>query len=253
MIWARIRSRSARRNFYGTDSNNITPYHQAVEDNIIHRVVEELEQSSDYQARRAGGAGLQPRAHDPQEGHRADAGEVRHLVHGDLAQPGRARWCMSIAMARCISATAAPRWGRGSTSRWRRWWPRRSACRSTSVKITASNTGKVPNTSATAASSGTDLNGMAALDAARPDQGADARACGADLRGRAQGRALGVRRHPRRAAIRAVRRAGDIVLDEPGAAFGGRVLLDAEDPLGSGQRDRAIRSTISPMARRAPK
>jgi xanthine dehydrogenase large subunit len=34
------------------------------------------------------------------------------------------------------------------------------------VQITASNTGKVPNTSATAASSGTDLNGMAALDAA---------------------------------------------------------------------------------------
>ena len=34
------------------------------------------------------------------------------------------------------------------------------------VKITASNTGKVPNTSATAASSGTDLNGMAALNAA---------------------------------------------------------------------------------------
>ena len=35
------------------------------------------------------------------------------------------------------------------------------------VKITATTTGKVPNTSATAASSGTDLNGMAALAAAR--------------------------------------------------------------------------------------
>jgi xanthine dehydrogenase large subunit len=35
------------------------------------------------------------------------------------------------------------------------------------VKITATTTGKVPNTSATAASSGTDLNGMAAYDAAR--------------------------------------------------------------------------------------
>jgi xanthine dehydrogenase large subunit len=35
------------------------------------------------------------------------------------------------------------------------------------VKITATSTGKVPNTSATAASSGTDLNGMAALDAAQ--------------------------------------------------------------------------------------
>jgi xanthine dehydrogenase large subunit len=33
------------------------------------------------------------------------------------------------------------------------------------VKITATTTGKVPNTSATAASSGSDLNGMAALDA----------------------------------------------------------------------------------------
>jgi len=35
------------------------------------------------------------------------------------------------------------------------------------VKITATTTAKVPNTSATAASSGTDLNGMAARDAAR--------------------------------------------------------------------------------------
>jgi xanthine dehydrogenase large subunit len=36
-----------------------------------------------------------------------------------------------------------------------------------SVKITATNTGKVPNTSATAASSGSDMNGMAAQAAAR--------------------------------------------------------------------------------------
>src|SRR5690606_610322 len=35
------------------------------------------------------------------------------------------------------------------------------------VRITATTTGKVPNTSATAASSGSDLNGMAAQDAAR--------------------------------------------------------------------------------------
>src|SRR5690606_6357541 len=34
-----------------------------------------------------------------------------------------------------------------------------------SVKIMATTTGKVPNTSATAASSGSDLNGMAAWDA----------------------------------------------------------------------------------------
>ncbi|MFN4209966.1 MAG: molybdopterin cofactor-binding domain-containing protein, partial [Devosia sp.] len=40
-------------NFYGTHTDNVTPYHQTVEDNIVHRVVDELEASSDYQARRA--------------------------------------------------------------------------------------------------------------------------------------------------------------------------------------------------------
>src|SRR4029078_13700691 len=39
-------------NFYGTDKNNVTPYHQQVEDNIIHRVVGDLEATADYQARR---------------------------------------------------------------------------------------------------------------------------------------------------------------------------------------------------------
>src|SRR5690606_8980245 len=39
-------------NFYGTSDRNVTPYHQTVDDNIIHRIVDELEQSSDYQARR---------------------------------------------------------------------------------------------------------------------------------------------------------------------------------------------------------
>ncbi len=41
-----------KRNFYGTHERNLTPYHQAVEDNVIHRIVDELEQSADYQARR---------------------------------------------------------------------------------------------------------------------------------------------------------------------------------------------------------
>ena len=42
--------------------------------------------------------------------------------------------------------------------------------------ITATNTGKVPNTSATAASSGSDLNGMAAADACRQIKAAAGRA-----------------------------------------------------------------------------
>ena len=52
MRWARIRSRSARPISTAPTSDNVTPYHQTVEDNIIHRIVDELEQSSDYQKRR---------------------------------------------------------------------------------------------------------------------------------------------------------------------------------------------------------
>ena len=41
-----------RVNFYGTDSNNVTPYEQPVVDNVIHELVQQLEVSSDYRARR---------------------------------------------------------------------------------------------------------------------------------------------------------------------------------------------------------
>jgi xanthine dehydrogenase large subunit len=152
-----------KRNFYGTDSNNVTPYHQTVEDNVIHRVIEDLEKSSDYQARRAailaynakGGVLRKGIAMVPvkfgisftatwhnQAGaliHVYRDGSV-HLSHGgtEMGQGLHVKVAQVVADAFGVSLDR--------------------------VKITASNTGKVPNTSATAASSGTDLNGMAALD-----------------------------------------------------------------------------------------
>jgi xanthine dehydrogenase large subunit len=41
-----------RANFYGKTERNVTPYHMVVEDNIIPELVDDLERSSDYQARR---------------------------------------------------------------------------------------------------------------------------------------------------------------------------------------------------------
>ncbi len=154
-----------KRNFYGTDSDNITPYHQAVEDNIIHRIVDELEQSSDYQKRRAAildfnrgsrvlkkGIALTPvkfgisftATWHNQAGalvHVYRDGSV-HLSHGgtEMGQGLHIKVAQVVADAFGVPVSA--------------------------VKVNASNTGKVPNTSATAASSGTDLNGMAALDGA---------------------------------------------------------------------------------------
>jgi xanthine dehydrogenase large subunit len=40
-----------RENFYGVGERNTTPYLQTVDDNIIHDIVDELEQSSDYRRR----------------------------------------------------------------------------------------------------------------------------------------------------------------------------------------------------------
>ena len=152
-------------NFYGTDTNNITPYHQEVEDNVIHRVIADLEESSDYQARRKAileynrgsqvlkkgiamvpvkfGISFTATWHN-QAGalvHVYRDGSI-HLSHGgtEMGQGLHIKVMQVVADAFGVPVER--------------------------VQITASNTGKVPNTSATAASSGTDLNGMAALDAA---------------------------------------------------------------------------------------
>jgi xanthine dehydrogenase large subunit len=152
-------------NFYGTTDRNVTPYHQTVEDNIIHRVVEELEQSSDYQKRRAAvlefnrthsvlkkGIALSPvkfgisftATWHNQAGalvHVYRDGSI-HLSHGGTEMGQGLHIKIAQVVAEAFGVTVDQ------------------------VKIAATNTGKVPNTSATAASSGTDLNGMAALDAA---------------------------------------------------------------------------------------
>jgi xanthine dehydrogenase large subunit len=153
-------------NFYGTDTDNVTPYHQPVEDNIIHRVVEELEASADYQARRAAilkynagstvlkkGIALTPVKFGisftatwyNQAGalvHVYKDGSI-HLSHGGTE--------MGQGLYIKVAQVLADAFGVGLDV----------------VKIMATSTGKVPNTSATAASSGSDLNGMAAYDAAR--------------------------------------------------------------------------------------
>ena len=151
-------------NFYGSEGRDLTPYHQQVEDNIIARVVEELEESADYQARRKaileenakGGILRRGIALTPvkfgisftatwynQAGslvHIYNDGSI-HLNHGgtEMGQGLNTKVAQVVADAFQVDIDR--------------------------IKITKTTTEKVPNTSATAASSGSDLNGMAALDA----------------------------------------------------------------------------------------
>jgi len=151
-------------NFYGTEDRNVTPYHQTIGDNIVARLVGELEDDADYHTRRkkilahnaAGGIIRKGIALTPvkfgisftatwmnQAGalvHVYNDGSI-HLNHGGT-EMGQG---LNTKIAQIVADAFQVDYDR--------------------IKISKTTTEKVPNTSATAASSGSDLNGMAALDA----------------------------------------------------------------------------------------
>jgi xanthine dehydrogenase large subunit len=153
-------------NFYGTESNNVTPYHQTVGDNIIHRVVDELEASSDYQTRRQAVLAFNASSAVLKKGIALtpikfgisftatwynQAGALVHVYKDGSIHLSHGGTEMGQGLYIKVAQVLADAFGVGLDA----------------IKIMATTTGKVPNTSATAASSGSDLNGMAAYDAAR--------------------------------------------------------------------------------------
>ena len=144
----------------GKMKDNCTPYGQPVEDFVLHGLTAQLLDSADYAARRAAvdawnaanpvlkkGLGFSPvkfgisftLTHLNQAGalvHVYQDGSI-HLNHGGTE--------MGQGLFQKVAQVAASRFGVGMET----------------IRITATDTAKVPNTSATAASSGSDLNGMA--------------------------------------------------------------------------------------------
>jgi len=155
-----------RANFYGVDERNRTPYGQVIEDNLIHDIVDRIESDAAYRERVAAvrkfnadnrllkrGIALTPvkfgisftATHLNQAGallHVYTDGTV-HINHGGT-EMGQG---LFVKVAQVVAEELQIDIER--------------------IKITASDTSKVPNASATAASSGADLNGKAAQAAAR--------------------------------------------------------------------------------------
>ena len=155
-----------KRNFYGEAPRNITPYHQTVEDNILPRLVAELEQTSDYQARRQAVLAYNAQNSGIRKGIALtpvkfgisftatwfnQAGALIHVYSDGSIQLNHGGTEMGQGLHTKIAQIVADAFKVDIGQ----------------IKLTATTTDKVPNTSATAASSGTDLNGMAALDAAQ--------------------------------------------------------------------------------------
>ncbi|MCP1641129.1 xanthine dehydrogenase large subunit [Pseudomonas citronellolis] len=153
-------------NLYGGSGRDLTPYHQRVEHNLLGELIERLEASSDYRARRAAIAAYNAGSPVLKCGlaltpvkfgisftaqHLNQAGALIHLYTDGSIQLNHGGTEMGQGLNTKVAQIVAEEF-QVPLER---------------VSITATRTDKVPNTSPTAASSGTDLNGMAARDAAR--------------------------------------------------------------------------------------
>ena len=147
-----------------TVSGQTTPYQQPVTDCIINALVDRLSGTADYAKRRA--AIAQWNAEQPvlKRGialtpvkfgisftltHLNQAGALVHVYQDGSIHLNHGGTEMGQGLFQKIAQVAASEFGVPVDQ----------------IKITATDTAKVPNTSATAASSGTDLNGMAVVNA----------------------------------------------------------------------------------------
>ncbi len=154
-----------KRNYYGKTERNVTPYYQTVEHNMLQEMTAELEASSEYAKRREEIRAFNAKSPVLKKGlsltpvkfgisftatflnqagalvHIYTDGSI-HLNHGGT-EMGQG---LNIKVAQVVAEVFQVDIER--------------------IQITATNTDKVPNTSPTAASSGADLNGKAAQNAA---------------------------------------------------------------------------------------
>ncbi|WP_299375320.1 xanthine dehydrogenase molybdopterin binding subunit [uncultured Tateyamaria sp.] len=144
----------------GTMKVQTTPYGQAVDDFIGDAVVARLRETSQYDARRAAIAEWNAGQPVLKKGialtpvkfgisftltHLNQAGALVHVYADGSIHLNHGGTEMGQGLFQKVAQVAASRFGVPLTA----------------IKITATDTAKVPNTSATAASSGSDLNGMA--------------------------------------------------------------------------------------------
>ncbi len=151
-------------NFY-TKTRNITPFTQKIEDTTLHDLVGQLETTSDYYARRKTITAFNAKNRILQKGlaltpvkfgisftlkHMNQAGALVHVYTDGSVQLNHGGTEMGQGLYVKVAQVVAEVFGIVLER----------------LRITATSTGKVPNTSPTAASSGADLNGMAAKAAA---------------------------------------------------------------------------------------
>jgi xanthine dehydrogenase large subunit len=153
-------------NFYGKTERNVTPYGQVIVDNVIHELVDELEASSDYRARRAAIESFNRSSPVLKKG--LALTPVKFGIAFNVTHLNQAGALVHVYVDGSIIVNhGGTEMGQGLNTKVMQVVAHELGVDLARVRITATRTDKVSNTSATAASTGADLNGKAAQDAAR--------------------------------------------------------------------------------------
>ena len=155
-----------RLNFYGRDTDNVTPYGQVIVDNVIHELTAELEQTSEYRARRAAIAAYNATSPVLKKG--LALTPVKFGIAFNVTQLNQAGALVHVYVDGSILVNhGGTEMGQGINTKVMQVVAHELGVDMAHLRATATDTSKVANTSATAASTGADLNGKAAQDAAR--------------------------------------------------------------------------------------
>ncbi|MCZ4322659.1 xanthine dehydrogenase molybdopterin binding subunit [Pseudomonas anguilliseptica] len=152
-------------NYYGKTERNVTHYHQTVEHNVIHEMTAELEASSDYAKRREEIRAFN--AKNPVLKKGLALTPVKFGISFTATFLNQAGALIHIYTDGSIHLNhGGTEMGQGLNTKVAQIVAEVLQVDISRIQITATNTDKVPNTSPTAASSGADLNGKAAQNAA---------------------------------------------------------------------------------------
>ncbi|MEQ9123242.1 MAG: xanthine dehydrogenase molybdopterin binding subunit, partial [Alphaproteobacteria bacterium] len=144
----------------------VTTYHMTVEDNVIHEIVADLRRSSDYDRRRAEISAWNAASPILKRG--IALTPVKFGISFTLTFLNQAGALVHVYNDGSVHLNhGGTEMGQGLFTKVAQVAAEELQVPIDRIKITPTHTGKVPNTSATAASSGSDINGMAVVDACR--------------------------------------------------------------------------------------
>lgn len=153
-----------RRNLYGTESNHLTPYGQVVRFNRLPEILERLEASSEYRQRREAVNRFNSQSRTHLRG--LALTPVKFGISFTRRAFNQANALVNIYLDGTVQvSTGGTEMGQGLYTKLRQLAAERFGLPAGSVRVMATSTEKNNNTSPTAASAGTDLNGAATVKA----------------------------------------------------------------------------------------